>query len=166
MQAIVYTSNTGHTKKYAELLGELTNWPVYPLKTAKKQLKKHTPIIYLGWLFVGSIKGYKQASKQFDVKALCGVGLCDTGCMLDEIRKNLALSDNFPLFTMQGGIDKQKLRGINKFMIKMLIKMLSNKKDKTADDNRMIELLLSDTDYVCINNTQSFQDWYKANNNA
>lgn len=36
MKAIVYISNTGHTKKYAELIGEKTGLPVYELSEAKK----------------------------------------------------------------------------------------------------------------------------------
>ena len=32
IRAIVYTSNTGHTEKYARMLGEKTGLPVYSLE--------------------------------------------------------------------------------------------------------------------------------------
>lgn len=161
MKAIVYTSNTGHTEKYAKLLSEKTGLPIYNLESDAKELEKGTPIIYLGWLFASSVKGYKKAAKRFKIKAVCGVGLCDTGTMLDEVRKSIKLSENVPLFTVQGGIDKPRLRGVNKFMINMLIKMMNSKKDKTDDDKRMIELLNNDVDYVSENNLKAFLDWYK-----
>lgn len=38
MNAIIYTSNTGTTKEYAELLGHHTGLPVYSLKKAKDMI--------------------------------------------------------------------------------------------------------------------------------
>ena len=46
--AIVYTSNTGHTRKYALLLGEQIGLPVYSLDEANAQLSEGSPAIYLG----------------------------------------------------------------------------------------------------------------------
>ena len=82
MKAIVYTSNTGHTAKYAKMLGEKTSLPVYALGEAKKQLSSGTEIIYLGWLFANGIKGYKKAAKKYKISAICAVGLCvaDVAC--------------------------------------------------------------------------------------
>ena len=86
MKAIVYTSNTGHTAEYAGILGKQTGLPVYSLDRAVKELEKGTAIIYLGWLFANSVKGYQKAAKLFAVSAVCGVGLCDTGTLLDYKR--------------------------------------------------------------------------------
>ena len=43
MQAIVYTSNTGNTEKYAKMLRSQINLPVYALDDAKKVLERETP---------------------------------------------------------------------------------------------------------------------------
>ena len=160
MKAIVYTSNTGHTAKYAKILGEKTGLPVYALSGAQKQLSSGTEIIYLGWLFANGIKGYKKAAKKYKISAICAVGLCDTGTALDEVRKANALSEEIPLFTMQGGMDKTKLRGINKFMINMLTKGIDSKKDRTEEDERMLYLLKNDKNYVSEDNTSAFMEWY------
>ena len=45
--AIVYTSNTGHTEQYAALLGNKTGLPVYPLDEAMRKLPPEEPVIYL-----------------------------------------------------------------------------------------------------------------------
>lgn len=163
MQAIVYTSNTGHTAAYANILGQQTGLPVLELSTALKELPKGTPIVYMGWLFASRIKGYPQAAKRFSVKAVCGVGLCDTGALLSEVRKAISLPEQTPLFTLQGGMDHSKLRGINKFMIAMLLKMLEKNKTPTEDDLRMLELVKYGGYYVCPENTAAFMRWYGEN---
>ena len=48
IKAIVYMSEAGHTKGYAELLGERTDLPVYDLNTAIRKVPKEAEIIYLG----------------------------------------------------------------------------------------------------------------------
>ena len=161
MQAIVYTSNTGHTAAYSKMLGAKIGLPVYALNEAAKKLQKGTEIIYLGWLFANNIKGYKKATKKYKISAICAVGLCDTGTAVAEVRKANSISEETPLFTMQGGMDKTKLRGINKFMINMLTKGLSSKKERTENDERMLELLTHDKNYVSEENITAFMKWYE-----
>lgn len=161
MKAIVYTSNTGHTAQYAKMLGKMTGLPVYSLGETTKTLQKQTEIIYLGWLFASSVKGYRKAAKNYKIAAVCGVGLCDTGCLLDEVRKANALPQDMPLFTLQGGIDHSKLRGINKFMINMLVKSLSSKAERSEDDERMLSLIKNDGNYVSEDNLFAVLKWYE-----
>lgn len=161
MKAIVYISNAGHTAEYAKILGEKTGLPVYTLNEAAKQISPKTEIIYLGWLFASFVKGYKKAAKKYKIAAVCAVGLCDTGTAIEEVRKANAISVTTPLFTMQGGIDKTKLRGINKFMINMLIKGLSTQKKRSENEERMLFLLTHEENYVCDENTDRFMGWYR-----
>ena len=160
MNAIIYTSNTGHTKEYANILSQKTGLPVIELNDALMHLKKDTPVIYLGWLFANQIKGYKKAKKRFVVSSVCAVGLCDTGTAIKEVRKANSLPESTPLFTVQGGMDKTKLHGINKFMIDMLTKSVSRKANRSEDDERMLYLLNNDKNYVCEENLSAFMEWY------
>ena len=160
MKVIVYTSNTGHTAAYSKILGAKIGLPVYALNEAAKKLQKGTEIIYLGWLFANNIKGYKKATKKYKISAICAVGLCDTGTAVAEVRKANSISEETPLFTMQGGMDKTKLRGINKFMINMLTKGLSARKERTKNDERMLELLTHDKNYVSEENITAFMKWF------
>ena len=50
MEAIIYTSNTGSTKRYAEMLSRKTGLAVYSLKEASKKVAANSEIIYMGWL--------------------------------------------------------------------------------------------------------------------
>lgn len=164
VKAIVYTSNTGHTEKYARLFGEKTSLPVVNIKEAPKRLAKNEEIIYFGWLMANHVKDFKKAQKKYNVKAVCAVGLCPTGELLNEVRKAINLSENISLFTLQGGISYEKLKGINKFMIDMLIKMLKKKDDKTEEEKAMLELLYSKEDYVSEENMSAVYEWYQNNN--
>ena len=165
MKAIVYTSKNGHTAEYAEILGRQTGLPVYSLKDAEKQLANGTPIIYLGWLMASRVKGLNKAKKKFKVSAVCGIGLCDTGSLLTEVRKVNTLPEDFPLFTMQGGMDKDKLKGFDKMLINMLTKGLASQKERSTTDERMLNLLTYSENFVSEKNTADFMKWYNTNKN-
>lgn len=147
-KAIVYTSNTGYTARYAVILSEKLGLPAHTLAEAKKTLNAGTPIIYMGWLMAGSVKDCKKAAKRFDIQAVVGVGLGDTGAQDDAARKACALPAEVPVFTVQGGMDINKLKGLYKLIIKMLTKAMANKKDATPGEARMAELLQSGGDFV------------------
>ena len=165
MHAIVYTSENGHTAEYAEILGKLTGLSVYSLKDAEKQIENGTPIIYLGWLMASRVSGLNKAKKKFKVSAVCGIGLCDTGSLLTEVRKVNTLPEDFPLFTMQGGMDKDKLKGFDKLLINMHAKGLASQKERSETDERMLNLLTHSENFVSEKNTADFMKWYNTNKN-
>lgn len=159
--AIVYTSGTGHTRQYAFLLGEKTGLAFYTLEEAMSLLPAGTPVLYLGWIHASHVKGYANAAKRFTICAVCGVGLCDTGTMILEVRKATAIPEEIPLFTLQGGMDRGKLKGINKLMITMLTKGLASQKQRSEQDDRMLELLSKDANYVSEENLAGVEQWYR-----
>ena len=101
MKAIIYTSNTGSTAEYAQLLGKELNLPVHSLQKAKNKVPAGSEIIYLGWIMAGGIKGYNEAAKLYKVRAICGIGMGQTGTQLKEVRDKNAIPQRIPLFTLQ-----------------------------------------------------------------
>lgn len=160
--AIVYTSNTGHTRQYSLLLGEQISLPVYSLDEANSRLSGGSTVIYLGWIHASHVKGYSKAANRFSVCAVCGVGLCDTGTLISEVRKATSIPEGIPLFTLQGGIDRSRLKGMDKLMISMLTKGLAAQKQRSAQDDRMLELLSKDESYVSPENLSGILQWYRA----
>lgn len=160
MEAIVYTSNSGFTEKYAKMLGKKTGLPVYELSAANKELSKGTSVIYLGWVFANNVKGCAKALKQYSVSAVCAVGLSETGTMSEEVRKAVPLPEDIPLFTIQGGMDHSKLHGINKLLIQMLVKGLSSRKDLSEQEKHMRSLIQKDGDYTDEKNLSAVMEWY------
>ena len=86
MKAIIYISNTRSTAEYAQLLGNELNLSVHSLQQAKNKVLFGSEIIYLGWIMARGIKGYKEAEKLYKVRAVCGIGMGQTGTQLKEVR--------------------------------------------------------------------------------
>ena len=164
--AIVYTSNTGYTAEYARLLGQGTGLPVYALSEAAEKLNSGAAIVYLGWLMAGKVQGYWKAAKRYSICAVCGVGMGATGSQMEDVRKTNALPASLPLFTLQGGFDMAKLHGIYKFMMtvmaKTMGKRLAVKADRTAEEDRMLELLIHGGSCVREEHLKDVLAWYES----
>lgn len=164
MQAVIFTSNTGFTAEYAKLLGQKTRLPVFSLEQAKKNLAPSSKVIYLGWLLAGTIQGYKEAARIYDVCAVCGVGMGSNGSQIGDVKKNNHLSEALPVFVLQGGFDMSRLRGIYKFMMRIMSgtmgKKLSEKQDKTPEEADMLDLLRNGGNRVCEENLSPLLEWY------
>lgn len=161
--SIVYTSNTGYTAEYARLLGEKTGLPVYSLAEAEQKLAAGNRVIYLGWLMAGKVQGYKKAAKRYKVQAVCGVGMGGTGSHLQEVRKANAIPEKTPLFTLQGGFDIQKLSGVYKLMMTIMVKTagkgLAEKQNRTPDEDVMLEMLTQGGSRVSADNLAEVLAW-------
>ena len=163
--AIVYTSNTGFTAQYASLLGGETGLPVYSLEDASKSLPQSSPIVYLGWLTAGKVHGYDKAVTKFNLQALCAVGMAKSGSQMEDVRKSNNLPQGLPLFTLQGGFDLKKLRGVYKLMMlvmsKTVAKKLAAKPDRTPDEEDMLDLFQNGGNRVSLENLRPVLAWYE-----
>ena len=162
--AIVYTSNTGYTRQYAALLGEKTGLPVYSLEDAREKLIQGKHILYLGWLMAGKVKGYSDAAKRYRIDAVCGVGMGASGSQIQDVRKTNGFPAELPIFTLQGGFDIHRLRGVYKLMMTVMVKTvgkgLAEKKDRTSDEDAMLEMMLHGGNYVREENLKAVLEWY------
>lgn len=162
--AIVFTSNTGYTAEYARMLGKRTGLQVYDYATACRKLSKDNSVIYLGWLMAGQVKGYKKAAARYHICAVCAVGMCSTGSEMQDVRKNNAIPESVPVFTLQGGFDLQKLTGIYKLMMTIMKntagKGLAEKADRSPDEDAMLDLLTNGGSRVCEENLEAVLTWY------
>ena len=161
--SIVYTSNTGYTAEYARLLGEKTGLPVYALDEAEQKLAAGNRVIYLGWLMAGKVQGYKKAAKRYKVQAVCGVGMGGNGSQLREVRKANAIPEKTPLFTLQGGFDINKLSGVYKLMMTIMVKTagkgLAEKQDRTPEEDVMLDMLTRGGSRVSAENLAEVLAW-------
>lgn len=165
MKAIVYTTNTGNTERYAKMLGHQISLPVYALEDAKKSLQKGTEIIYLGWIMASGIKGYKDAEKHFCIRMVCAVGMGATGTQISEVRNKNQIPPSTEVFTLQGGFDMEKLRGVNKLMMSMMVKTagkaLAEKTDRTPEEDDMLDLMMHGGSRVSMENLSEPVRWYE-----
>ena len=152
IEAIVYTSNTGNTGQYAQMLAARTGLPVYSAKDAETALPQGASVIYMGWIRASVIVGYREAAARYAIVCVLAVGMGETGGQLVELRRKNGLAESLPLFTMQGGLFPSKLRGINAFMInfsrRKAIKVLKAERKRTEAQNAMLIMLSKGASFV------------------
>ena len=166
MNAIVYTSNTGTTKEYAKLLSDKLSLPYYSLDEIGYKVKPGSKIIYLGWIMASGVKGYKKVVKDYDVRAVCAVGMGATGTQVKEVRTKNKIPSAIPVFTLQGGFDVKKLHGIYKIMMTIMVKTagkgLAEKEDRTPEEDDMLDMMLHSGERVKEESLSAVLDWYSA----
>ena len=139
--------------------------PVYSMEEAEKRLPPHSPILYLGWLAAGKVQGYDKAVTKFNPQALCAVGMGKSGSQLEDVKKANNLPEGLPLFTLQGGFDLKKLRGVYKLMMsvmsKMVAKKLAAKSERTPDEEDTLDLFQNGGSRVSLENLKPVLEWYR-----
>lgn len=157
---IVYGSQYGTTKRYAERFSEMTHLPVTSYDKVKN-LTEYDRIVYFGGLYTGGIKGLKNTVKVLPKNTkliVATVGLADVGDEenIRNIRKSIKkqipenLLKNTILFHLRGGIDYQKLNFKHKTMMTLLYNKAKRlpEDQKTAEVKAMIETFDSKVDFV------------------
>ena len=81
--------------------------------------------------------------------------------MITEVRKATSIPEDIPLFTLQGGFNRSKLKGVDKLMITLLTKGLASQKQRSAQNERILELLSRDESYVSPENLSEVLRWYR-----
>ncbi len=162
-QIIVYGSEYGTTKRYAEKLSQLSGIDAIGYEDVKT-LQNYSRIIYLGGLYAGGVKGLKRTVKLIPPAAkllLVTVGLADVTDPenIRNIRQSVSkqvpanLLQNTVLFHLRGGIDYSKLSVLHKTMMTLLYNKARRLPDekKTAEVRAMIETYNTKVDFVDYN---------------
>ena len=140
--------------------------PAYSLAEAKKHVFAGAEVIYLGWIMAGSVKGYAEAAKRYRVRAVCAVGMGQTGTQTDSVRKKSEVPADIPLFTLQGNFDVKKLHGVYRIMMEIMVKTagksLAEKSDRTPEEDDMLDMMLHGGERVKAENLCAVLDWYSA----
>ena len=161
IDAIIYESNSGFTKKYAMLLSDATGLPCYTTAEALNSLKKGYKVIFLGWLRAGSIVGLKKAQSGFEVLAAVGVGMrAQNSVALTDMKNQNKLGD-LPAFYLRGGMDMSKLHGLNKLMLQFALKVMSQKPPKDDPEaSETMDMMQNGKEFVSPANLKEILDWY------
>ncbi len=160
---VIYNSQTGFTKRYAEWIAKAAEADCYALADAKKKnLDEYEAIIFGGWACAGGISKiswFKSNMEKWENKKL--IVFCVGGSPIENpeietgLRKNFKESEweKVSVFYCPGGFCYEKMSASSKLMMKMFIKALKAKKDKTKEEQEMIEMIshsydISDEKYI------------------
>lgn len=167
---IVYKSETGFTKQYAQLLAQETGMQAYTVKEAAQKLEKGCEIIYMGWLMAGHISGLDKATSNYVIHAACGVGMSiPSTAVLTAMQKSNYLADG-TLFYLRGGYAPAKLKGIKRLMLNMVLKGMRNrlmeKPARTEEDLAQLKFCNEGGSYVSADALAPLVAWIQAHTSA
>ena len=133
---IIYTSETGNTKEYAMMLRDALDLPAYRLGDAPAQVAG-AEAIYLGWLMAGNLVGYASAAKKYKLVCAVGVGMSpESEEQTKALAKKIQAPEGMPVFYLQGGYDKKKLKGFNKAVMSVVEKTIMKKLEEMPEEAR------------------------------
>lgn len=168
MNAIVYTSRTGFTKRYAQLLAKRTGVSAYSWKEAAERLPRGSEIFYMGWLMAGSVQGLGRAMDRYTVRgaAIVGISPAGNGDLWTEAKINGGVSDGGGrVFYLRGGYAPEKLGWLQRFLMRRMgasvIKKVEAKGSAaTADEREMAALFRSGGDCVREEALEEIAVWF------
>ncbi len=151
MEAIVYSSNSGFTARYAKLLSEATGLPAVDVRKVRRKLYRGDDIVFMGWVMAGVIDNYMKMYSLYNVRVLCPVGLMPPGGqVLETLHSRNMIPDEIALYYLRGGFDMRKIRGFKKLMAKSFrISMEMDYEDnETPESGEMYRLMCEGADFV------------------
>ena len=165
---IVYKSNTGFTKEYAEMLSKAEKMKAIPLEEAEDKVEKGAEVFYMGPLMAGRIEGLETAMKSFDLKAVCGVGMSPA---LPQVMETICKANRLPqapLFYLQGGWAPKKVGWLKRRMVYMVTrdtrKKLTEKRRRTPEEQANLDMLTKGGSFVAYRNLEGIRAWLKEQN--
>ena len=112
----------------------------------------------------GGIQGYADAARLYRIPMVCAVGMEPAG-KEQELREKNGIPQDAALYALQGGYSPDRLRGIQKLMMRMITgsmaKKLAAKTDPTPDESDMLELFQNGGNRVSLENLKPVLEWYR-----
>ena len=156
---IVYTSQTGFTKRYAEWLSERMNADLFDLKEARKKddgfFEMYDAIVYGGWAMAGNLVKSKwfldkaAAWKNKRLAVFCVGGSPNDNPDIEVALHNMLTDEQrnyIKAFYCQGGFNYEKMNAGSRLAMKMFVGSLKKKKDATEDEKIMAERISTSYD--------------------
>lgn len=160
---VIYHSQTGFTKRYAQWISQALDCACVDFSGAgKTDFDRYNTILFGGWACAGSIsklKWFKSNLKKWDGKRLAvfcvggspmespDVAVAMDNCLSEEEHRKVKI------FYCPGGFCYEKMPASSKLMMKMFLRALKAKKDKTEEEKKMVEMIsrsydISDRKYI------------------
>lgn len=156
---VIYKSEYGAAKKYAERIAKALGCEALPFKDAKNaQLDSYDAVVFGGGLYAGKINGLSFITKNLDKLktkklAVFATGLWpaeDTEYVKSLVDGNFSqeLSNRIKFFYFRGGMDFNRLSFIHRTMMRVMKASLDKKPDheRTAADNSIISIVNGKSD--------------------
>ena len=164
---IVYRSNTGFTKEYAEMLAKADKMKVCPLSEAQGKVGPGETVFFMGPLMAGHITGVDQAVKKFAVKGVCGVGMSPASQQVLDTLSKANYVPGAPIFYLQGGWAPDRVGWFKRRMVNMVTKstreaLRGKGHRRTPAEEAQYQMLLKGGSFVAFENLRSIRIWLQS----
>lgn len=159
-QIIIFGSQYGSAKRYAERLAEMTGLEAVDYREAKN-IGEYDRIVYIGSLYAGGVTGLKKAAGRMTSRqelVVATVGLADPTdeANIAHIRKSLkaqlpeGLYDESRIFHLRGAIDYGKLGFKHRTMMSLLVRKAAKlpEEQQNAETRAMLATYGKQVDFV------------------
>lgn len=158
--AVIFCSEYGSTKKYAEYIAEKLQADLLST-TQAKDLSPYDTVVYGGGIYAGSLNGNEWLKKNQEM--LCNKRLVIFTCSFSDpeisrntkyIREGLnkclspKLMNHAKIFCFHGALDYQHLKFAHKGMMKVLFQILKHKKERSLEEEAMLQTQVTPADFV------------------
>lgn len=155
--AVIYNSKTGFTKRYAQWIAEASGADCMELAAAKKKnFDAYDAVVFGGWACAGRISGiswlkgsmdkWRQNNQKKLIVFCVGASPAESPGIKTFLRQAKAELKTADVFYCPGGLSYEKMPVPSKLMMKMFVKTLKAKKDKTVEEQEMIRMISSSYD--------------------
>ena len=115
---------------------------------------------------VCKVQGYAKAAKEFDIRAVCAVGMGPASqAGAEKVRAKMGIPAEVPVFTLQGGFDINKLHGPYKWIMQLkckeIRKTLAGKASLSPAQQLTYDMATKGASAVSAENLTPIIDWYK-----
>lgn len=141
---IVYTSETGITREYAEKIGKQASCSVYSMAEAIQSLPQGTEVLYMSWVMATQVKDMDKVVKHCKMKGLCAVGIRpDVENMVASLEKSSKLPKG-SVFYLPGGYRPHALKGGKKVALRGVLSVIRGKlksqSQRTPEEEQLLEI--------------------------
>ena len=162
---ILYQSDTGFTREYAQMLAKAEKLKCYEQGTGPQPLAGEE-VLYMGPLMAGHIRGLDQAMKRYSVKGICGVGMSPPGEGALNALRRANYTGDAAVFYLQGGWAPGKVGWLKRRMVGMVTrsarKALQEKGGRrTPEEEKTLQFLTRGGSYVAYENLAPVQRWLR-----
>ena len=156
---VIYTSQTGFTKRYAEWIADRMSGDLLDLKDAQKKSEEffdeYDAIVYGGWAMAGTVvkvKWFLEKAAGWTNKRLavfCTGGSPNESPDVDIVLQKVLTDEQrkyIKAFYCQAGINYENMNAPARLALKMFVSALKKKKDATEKEKAMAEMISSTYD--------------------
>jgi menaquinone-dependent protoporphyrinogen IX oxidase len=166
---VVYSTISGFTKKYAEwIAGDLGTTAVRLPDLDIAAARQCDIVVYGGNLHavgINGLKKFKRIAQSLENKTIvvfaCGASPGRQEDIDKVLRHNFTDQERgrYAFFYLRGGFDINKLNFFNRLLMRLMKRMLARKKNRTADEQGMLEAIDNPVDYTQKENVSELVDF-------